>query len=133
MEERQGDDEPIVFLRRRNYCSNARTSPHKGSGEAVPCGWKLLAQFCCNRPLGSRPMLIRAALKTMLLGNKVSGCLHHAVAFFGGWLYGRLAFGGRRLCLGGRCLLRRSFGFCSRGRHFFYCGSFGLFGSETAA
>src|SRR5674476_453360 len=99
MEERQGDDEPIVFLRRRNYCSNARTYPHKGVGEAVQCGWKLLAQFCCNRPLGSRPMLIRAALKTMLLGNKVSGCLHHAVAFFGGWLYGRLALAGGGLAL----------------------------------
>jgi hypothetical protein len=72
-------------------------------------------------------MLVRPALKTMLLGNEVSRGLHHAIALFGGRLRCRLVRGGCGLGFAGCSLLCGSCSVRSRSGHSFHCGSVGLF------
>src|SRR5450759_3310076 len=115
------------------YCRinlSAATLTRSSATTAMENG-AVLAQFCRNLTLGSRPMLVRASLETMLFSDEVSCCLHQTIAFFRGWFRYRFLSGGW-LGLGVwsfrlRSFRRRSFLFHNGGCHFFHCGCFGLF------
>src|SRR4030067_2315165 len=96
-------------------------------GGCPPARRDLLSQPDSDLKLGSRPMLVGAALETMPLGDEVGRSLHHAIAFLRGRLCGfpgsgRLGFGGFWLDPGSPRLFRNSFLFRSWGRRFFFCG-----------